>query len=301
LSGARVIATALAIAIAATAGVSCDATVPDEGRDASLQVAGAQFFRSAMPAEAAGPAVRSVSVSPIVQAGASGRRCSGEVDPQTSAVAIALAGDLGYWIVPAKVPDVSAPGFPTFAAELSFSAKLAPGERDLLVRAVDGSGHFGAAAARPLAIASRIPQGKLVVSLAWDDGADLDLHVVDPSGVEIDKRNINSYQPPPPGAPPEAPGTPHVGGVLDFDSNAGCVPDGLRREDVVWADEPPRGHYIVRVDTASMCGEAAARWRVEVLANGVAVAAAEGASTDNDTRFAHELGSGVLALEFDVP
>ena len=46
--------------------LSCDATEPDEGRDASLQVTGAQFFRRAMPADAAGPAVRSVSVSPLV-------------------------------------------------------------------------------------------------------------------------------------------------------------------------------------------------------------------------------------------
>jgi uncharacterized protein YfaP (DUF2135 family) len=146
-----------------------------------------------------------------------------------------------------------------------------------------------------------VPQGALVVSLSWDDGADLDLHVVDPNGVEIDKRNINSYQPPPPGAPPEPPGTTHDGGVLDLDSNAQCVADGVRAEHVVWTDAPPRGHYVVRVDTASMCGEAAARWRVEVLLGGAQVAAAQGTSTDADTRFAHELGAGVLAVEFDVP
>ena len=41
------------------------------------------------------------------------------------------------------------------------------------------------------------------MSLAWDSEADLDLHVVDPAGVEIWARNINSYQSPSVGTPPD--------------------------------------------------------------------------------------------------
>ena len=43
-------------------------------------------------------------------------------------------------------------------------------------------------------------------------------------------------------------------GVLDRDSNAACVEDGVREEDVVFADAPAEGTYLVRVDMASACG-----------------------------------------------
>jgi hypothetical protein len=145
------------------------------------------------------------------------------------------------------------------------------------------------------------PAGRLVISLSWDTHADLDLHVVDPTGVEIWKRNINSFESPPPGAPPEAPGTPHPGGILDFDSNAACVPDGRYAENVVYADKPPSGHYVIRVDTYSLCDAPGAHWRVEGFLDGVSIGAAQGASTEYDTRFSHDRGAGVLALELDVP
>src|SRR5205814_1776768 len=124
-------------------------------------------------------------------------------------------------------PSVGAPGAPTFAAEIGFSAKLTAGRKTFLARAVDAQGNFGVALAKPLDVTlSAPPTGHLVIALSWDNQADLDLHVVDPRGVEIYKGNINSYEPPPPGATPEPPNTPHPGGILDFDSNASCVPDG---------------------------------------------------------------------------
>ena len=101
--------------------------------------------------------------------------------------------------------------------------------------------------------------------------------------------------------PTTVPGTEHDGGVLDRDSNAQCVQDGARAEDVVWANEPPHGHYVVRVDASSMCGEAASRWKVEALYRGARLGAAQGTATESDTRFPHERGGGVLALELDVP
>jgi hypothetical protein len=278
---------------------ACDRTEADDGRDAAIQVADAQFFRGEMPG-GDGPSVREVSAAPRVAAGASGRTWNGSLDPRATAVAIGLAGDVGYWVLPARVPALAAPGLPTFKAEVSFSAKLS-GTRDVLVRAVDGDRRFGPATVRPVTIVSSIPEGRLVVSLAWDDRADLDLHVVDPNGVEIFDRNPSSYEPPPPGSPPEPPGTTHDGGVLDFDSNAQCVQDGRRREDVVWSDPPPKGHYLVRVETSALCGEAAARWRVEASLDGRRIGGAQGQSTAFDTRPPHGRGAGLLVLEFDVP
>ena len=91
------------------------------------------------------------------------------------------------------------------------------------------------------------------------------------------------------------------GGMLDFDSNAGCVIDGRRQENVVWQAAPPPGTYLVRVATASLCGAPAARWNVDVLLDGADISAAEGESIPGDTRFSKGAGSGVQALAFDVP
>jgi hypothetical protein len=282
--------------------VSCDdSTKPDAGTDAALRVKGGQFFRGDMPAEQSGPPVKSLALSPIVQPGAAGRTCSGVLDPAATAVALSVEGDSGYWIVPAGIPDVTAAGFPTFATSIAFSSALAPGQRTFLARAVDGAGHFGPALAKLLAVAPvPRPTGRFVIALSWDTQADLDLHVVDPNGVEIWKRNINSYEPPPPGASPEPPNTPHPGGILDFDSNAQCVPDGRHAENVVYADKPPSGHYVARVDTYALCGANGAQWRVEAFLDGVSIGAAQGSSTEYDTRFSHDRGAGVLALELDV-
>jgi hypothetical protein len=293
----------LAFGVAVLSLASCDdATTPDEALDAQLRVKGGQFFRGDMPIDESGPTVKSVSLSPIVHPGAAGRTCSGEMDPAATAVALAIAGDSGYWIVPAGLPDVTARTFPTFAAELGFSSTLPGGRRNFLARGVDGAGHFGPAFVEPLDVAATPrPTGRFVIALTWAAPVDLDLHVVDPLGVEIWKRNINSYEPPPPGAPPEAPNTPHPGGVLDFDSNAQCVPDGRHAENVVYADKPPSGHYTARVDTFSLCGNVGAHWRVEAFLDGASIGAAEGSSTEFDTRYSHDRGAGVLALEVDVP
>lgn len=296
----RAAVASLATALALLA--SCDDTTPDAGLDANLRVDGAQFHRGGMPSATTGPLVKNVSVSPIVRPGASDRKCSGVVEPKATAIALTIEGDPGYWTVLAAPPDVAAPAFPTFAAKIAFSATLPGGRRNFIARAVDADGHFGAPFVRPLDVAPVArPAGRLVIALSWDNAADLDLHVVDPNGIEIWKRNINSYEPPAPGSAPEAPGTPHPGGILDIDSNARCVPDGRRAENVVWADKPPTGHYVARVDTFSLCAEASARWRVEAFLDGVSTGAAEGLATDFDTRFSHDRGAGVLALELDVP
>jgi hypothetical protein len=283
------------------AGASCGRTTPDEGRDAALAVKGGQFFRERLPDAADGPKVRSVALGPSFAAGSVDRACSGDLDREGTAVAIGLEGDVGYWILPAGLPSVAAMNAPTFEAALSFSAQLAPGSHDLVLRAVDRARHFGPSTVRKLQITERsVPEGELVVALSWSDAADLDLHVVDPRGVEIFKRNQNSYEPPAPGSAPDPPGAPHDGGVLDLDSNGGCVPDGRRAENVVWKEPPPPGHYLVRVDTFSLCGEPSAFWRLAVYRRGARIATASGASTGNDERYAHDRGDGLLAIEFDV-
>ena len=134
-----------------------------------------------------------------------------------------------------------------------------------------------------------------MVTLTWDNDADLDVHVLDPLGNEIYHGAPSSFD-------PFRPGSTETGsGFLDVDSNADCEIDGLRREDVIWTEQPPSGRYRVRVDAQSLCGEPAARWRVQVTLRGSLVASAQGSALDSDTWGAHDRGAGVLALGFDVP
>ena len=290
------------LALVPLATISCDGIDNDLGLDTELQVYSAQFYREPMPSENGGPGVRAANIAPRVRAGSVGR-CNGSLEAAATGVAIALEGDTGYWVMPAGLPDVTSPGFPTFSADIAFASKIKGGQRSFQVRAVDGNGRFGPALVKPFTVVdAKKLEGILVVSLSWDSSSDLDLHVVDPAGVEIWKRNISSYVPPAPGtAPPQPAGATREGGTLDFASHAMCVRDGLRRENVVWELPPPKGRYVVRVDTFSLCGQPNAYWRVETTYEGRSLGSAAGVATEVDTRFSHERGGGVLALEFDVP
>lgn len=282
--------------------LACAQTHADEGRDAMLQATDAQFHREAMPADESGPNVVSATVSSLAHANVVDRSATGEAESPTTAIAIGLAGDVGYWVARAGLPSASAPTFPTFQVSFGLARTLPAGRHAIVLRAIDGEGRFGPKVVRPLEVLPRLrPTGRLVISLAWNNEADLDLHVVLPSGLEIFKRNRTEYQRPPPSAGPVPPGAPTDGGVLDRDSNAQCVPDGQRAENVVWTEAPPKGHYVVRVDTFSLCGAPNAYWRVEASLDGVRIGTAQGTSTENDARFEHNRGAGVLALELDVP
>jgi hypothetical protein len=285
-----------AIALAACTGGATD----DPALTALMRVDGAQFVRGAMPAGTPGaPVVASIDLqTATLWPGETGKALSGALGETATASAIALSGDEGYWIVPAGVPDFASPTLPSFRATASFATTLTPGPYTFQVRAVDASGHFGppssqiltALAGPPSLGASPSGQEALGVALTWDTESDLDLHVVDPEGNEIDH-----------GAPLTFGADGGVAGELDFDSNGGCVIDGRRQEDVTWATSPPSGAYRVLVDTASLCGQSIANWTVRVTLHGAVVGSASGVSLDSDTWGPHDRGDGLLALQFDVP
>ncbi len=88
--------------------------------------------------------------------------------------------------------------------------------------------------------------GDVQVTLEWAADSDLDLHVIEPDGTEIDYTN---------------PGPSSTGGQLDVDSNIDCENDG-GVENIFWPEgEAPPGEYLVRVegfrlqrDDGSDCG-----------------------------------------------
>ncbi len=79
-----------------------------------------------------------------------------------------------------------------------------------------------------------------------------------PGGNELDPKHPNTLALDDAGAP--LPGN----GVLDRDSNADCVLDGYREEDVVWQDPPKKGNYIARVDMFSACGAPSADFTLQI-------------------------------------
>lgn len=281
---------------------SCeDGVDADLGLDASLQVEGGTFRRGAPPTPTGGPDTLAVGlVTSALRPGATGKPCTGALGPGATAAIVSLAGDRGYWIVPAGAAAADSPGAPTFSARLAFSSRLAPGAYALGVQAVDGAGRIGASRTAPLVAVATSAPARFAITLTWDTQADLDLHVVDPSGVEIFDRNMSAVEPPAPGKPVDLAAYAKAA-YLDFDSNAECVIDGLRRESVLYPEAPARGRYVARVDTKSTCGFGVARWRVTAVLDGRVLGTATGASTDDDARFPHDRGAGVLALEVDVP
>ena len=281
-------------------GTACSTGEPaDSGTDARLSVRGGSFVREALPDPSGGPDVEAAYLGQeSFPVGFQDKSFSGVLGPTATAIVIALDGDDGYWVVPAGPPLVETPDRPSFDAPLSFSREAAAGPQLLLLSAVDADERFGPRKQVPFTLTSGpVPEGSLVFSLYWDRPSDLDLHVVLPDGTEVYKDEMNSWEPTPGETDPDAF---RQGGQLDFDSNAECRNDGRNNENVVWSVEPPVGLYLVRVDTFSLCGEPAARWRAEARYHGQLVAASSGTSLPSDTRFAHGAGAGVVAFELSV-
>ena len=115
------------------------------------------------------------------------------------------------------------------------------------------SGAYGAQQTNTLSVID-VGTGDVQINVTWDSKADLDLHVVDPSGQEIYWANRTST----------------TGGQLDLDSNAACATDGPRAENIFWASGliAPHGDYYVRVDQWSNCTSALTNYVVTVHAKG---------------------------------
>jgi len=252
-----------------------------------------------------------------VQLGQINFQLTGELSSNAQAVAFQLQGDIGYWTLPASPnDDLSAPNNLAFAPTLAFNPNSVPPDGGMLVlnlNAIDGHNVFGPTSTINLTATSSFPSSAaLVISLHWATEADLDLHVIAPSGEELWREKRTLYPAPPFGSPQTL--SPlrlalliRSYGALDFDSNANCVIDGRREENGVWragtADGgyyPPPGKYLVRVDTWSLCGQPKADYDVTVYLGGKIIAQTSGEALPVDTRFPNGAGSGLTVLSFDI-
>jgi hypothetical protein len=137
---------------------------------------------------------------------------------------------------------------PTTAADLliAFPQALPSSNFDLYVAAADPEGDVGALTPKSFH-ALFVGTGDVQVTANWNTDADVDLHVIDPSGWEIYWSNRQSPS----------------GGELDLDSNAGCSTDGVRNENITWGvGEAPQGTYTVRLDYWSSCDAPQTDWTV---------------------------------------
>jgi hypothetical protein len=243
------------------------------GANEPIQVTNGQFFEGEFPAPSGGPnidfpnAVRTSTVT----AGFVGKKIGGLTPVPSLSVALALDGlSHGYWVVPVGSPDPLSDEL-GWSATLNFSSALPAGAQLLRIAAADRGGNFGKPQEQPLQILSLRPTGHVVASLTWGNDSDLDLHIVAPSGKELDPKHPNTGELIDAGADA---GKPEPGsGTLDRDSNGDCVIDSYRNENVVWDDDagpPEPGTYLVRVDMFSACGQPSSVFVFDLYIDGVA-------------------------------
>jgi len=248
------------------------------------------------------PATQSNSISP----GVANKQIQGVVGPNASAVAIGIPGDQAYWLVPAPTQDPGNTELQRFLAKASFSRQL--GSSPLLqfnadagtttlplyFRAVDESGRFGQATILALDVGLSQPSGALFIALDWDSPTDLDLHVLAPANTDSGYGEIWAG----------APSLTKADGILTSDSNRGCQIDNRDYESIAWKGTPPAGHYIVRVDAFSLCGQASAAWHAAAYLPTVLdspIREASGILTQASVRTAVGDGAGIAVFEFDYP
>jgi hypothetical protein len=216
------------------------------------------------------PTVTAVnSVNNVLRPGQASKQLGGVVTDDASGVAVRFP-DLGtgYWLVVPGAPDITAPNALTWSMNLDVAADVPPGLHTLRFAAVDEKGKAGTQTDLLVCVDSPIPDNynacdpslappQAVLSLSWDAQVDLDLVVVLPSGQIVDAKHRAT-------APVGDGGVvidPTKDGVIDRDSNAGCVAD-VRRENLVWQGAPEAGQYLVYVNLFSACGRDSVRFTV---------------------------------------
>jgi len=255
-----------------------------------MQVSNGQFFSGAFPTgHDAGPAISQLNVRNTFPS----KAVTGSAASSAQSVALGFENvGSGYWVVPIGAPDLAVPGSFTWAANVNFSPDLPTGPQTMLLAASDSNGTFGPITKQTFSFASLfLPTAHVVASLSWGADVDLDLHILAPNGKELFPKRPNTIGSDETGAPLAG------SGLLDRDSLAACVPDSIRTENVVWADAPPTGTYLVRADMFSACGKPAVSFKFDLYVDGKSVLERTGRLLDMDADGGGE-GSGLFVTEF---
>ncbi|MFW5748539.1 MAG: SH3 domain-containing protein [Chloroflexota bacterium] len=94
-----------------------------------------------------------------------------------------------------------------------------------------------------------IRTGDMTITLTWDNGADMDLWMIEPDGATVYYGNPGSIS----------------GAQLDVDANAACDRNFGTQETISWPSGQPRlGVHTVQVREWDDCGDGAANWQLTV-------------------------------------
>jgi hypothetical protein len=252
---------------------------PNKGIAEPVRIESGQFVPGTLPGSAAqssgdggvDPQVTDISAADTdVEQGELGLSVSGHATPDAQAIGVRFT-DLGtgYWVVGVGAPDPSDNGLLTWQLSADFGRNLPPGFHNLAFAAIAPDGSSGTQNELALCIDTPVPDNlnicnpkrsppAAVLSLSWDSSVNLNLIVQDPSGAVVGGKTGTSV---PPGSSSTANAN---NGVIDRDSNANCVIDGIDREDLVWQNTPASGTYAVWVDLFSACGQPAVSFNVSL-------------------------------------
>lgn len=284
--------------------VGCSSSVSQfgPGLDLTIQVPGAQLQTGPIGPDAGGPAVSQVlRPQPEVLRGETGVALSGRLAPGGVALHLQAEGDSDHWVLPAAGVDFVVADELQFSTDLAISHAVREDRIGLRLAAADAEGRLGPTFETELIVRPDLPPAALLVSLGWDTAADVDLHVVDPNGVVIGAKNLNSL--PDPLVAVTDPDAWMQGGYLDFDSNQECRPDLRNRENVVWLNPPPPGRYQVFAHLFSPCEQPSATMLAVVQLDGEVIARVGTTQYPFDSRvhFVEGEAPGLLLTEFEVP
>ena len=285
-------------------GARCSAPTADPGLGADLQVTGGTFARGALPAPSGGPAVQSLEFSDARVMRRRGRPAAPRRARSNGDVGAAGARRRSRLLDRRRRRAV---GRQSDAPALRRARRLLARHRHR------HAARFWPRRSTPPATSGRrcmqavdvdgmvVPDGPMVIHLVWSDDADLDLHVVDPDGVEIFS-------------------APSVG-------VSAAAAAGAARSDRAGQRGAARRRLQLRLRSSTgatrrtWCG----RWRRRAATtscastrrrcaacptptgasssavDGAVVRSAGGEAIDSDTRGDHDAGAGRTALEFDVP
>jgi hypothetical protein len=193
----------------------------------------------------------------------------GTATPGAASLGLALAGiGTGYWVLP--VGDIDNDGNRPWTALCDFDEAIPTGYRNLRAVAFDPQGAAGQQREARTCIDSEIPDvlsacrpttkvPESVISLSWDTNVDLDLQVQTPDGRLVEPKHPTALPPNDAGA------VPPTSAAFDRDSNAGCIVDGLRTENLVWpTGAGPHGRYLIYVNLFDACKQPAVTFTVSV-------------------------------------
>jgi hypothetical protein len=173
----------------------------------------------------------------------------------------------GYWVVPTGDLD-QATGNGAYQGSFDLDPTVPAGYYDLFLVAFDEAGNPGQQyRSSRLCIRSRTPDNfnycesskkppAAVISLSWDNAADLDLEVVTPEGVVVSPKNPTTV---PEG---EESDPPLPVGAIDRDANVACT-GGQNQENLVWMDAPPSGEFQIFANLFDSCRQPAVRFNVK--------------------------------------